>query len=76
MEHSRVIEWIQATAGQRPIHSNNHGKGKNQNKKNANKKDGAKDGATTEAPVAVPARYVLCLLFAFLVLMFELLDKV
>eukprot|EP01032_Pedospumella_encystans_P012454 gene12454-14410_t len=43
MEHSRVIEWIQATAGQRPVHSNNNGKGKHQNKKSANKKDGAKD---------------------------------
>jgi len=68
-----VIEWIQATAGQRPVHSNTNGKGKNQNKKSANKKDGAKDGASTEAPVAVPARCVLCLLFTFLVLMFELL---
>ncbi len=73
MEHSRVIEWIQSTAGQRPIHSNNNGKGKNQNKKSANKKDGTKDGASAEAPTIVPARYVLCLLFTFLVLILELL---
>ena len=50
-----MIEWIQATAGQRPVHSNNNGKGKNQNKKSANKKDGAKDDVAA-AVAAVPAR--------------------
>lgn len=49
-----MIEWIQATAGQRAINTNNHGKGKNQNKKSANKKDGAKEESA--APAAVPAR--------------------
>lgn len=55
MEHSRVIEWIQATAGQRDIQNshNSNNKGKNQNKKSANKKDGLKDIVNNEAvPVA------------------------